>query len=215
MELHPNLGDPIVLRDHAGREYASRLEDLSEGLLVVARPAGLAADELDSGTEVSVVWAASDRGVMVLPTRILVAHAEGSRQGWSLVVTGPAYTAQRRRYERAAAAGPVVLRYVVGNETGAVTGTLSDVSEAAIRCTVRAGEADRFLTGSNQVVAKFRFGTADFAIPGRVQFLRATKHPAELEDLVVMFDEPVADAEALRKLVGSVSRTRPSGPARA
>jgi c-di-GMP-binding flagellar brake protein YcgR len=202
VELHPNLNDPVVLRDHADREYRSRVEDLGDGLLVVARPHDLPADEaFDPGTEVSVTWAASDGGVTVLPTRLLAAHAEGTLRLWSLVVTGPAFTEQRRRFVRAAAAGDVALRSAAGNETDAVAGSLIDISEGAIRCTVGAGAADGFLAGRNEVIAEFRFGTVDFAIPGRVEFLRPTARPTQFEELVVVFDEPVADADALRKQI--------------
>lgn len=199
MELHPNVNDPVVLRDHADREYPSRVEDLGEGLLVVARPHDLPADEVFArGTEMSVVWADDDGVVTLLPTRVMAAHVEGTLPLWSLAVTGPAVREQRRQFVRVAASGPVTFRSP-GDETGVVTGSLVDVSEGAIRCTVGAGAADGFLAGSNEVVAEFRIGTADFAAPGRVEFVRPTRHPAELEELVVLFDEQVADA--LRKQV--------------
>jgi c-di-GMP-binding flagellar brake protein YcgR len=202
VELHPNVNDPVVLRDHADREYRSRVEDLGDGLLVVAQPYDLPADEaFDTGTELSVTWADSGGGIMVLPTRIQAAHAEGTLRLLSLVVTGPASTDQRRRFVRAAAAGHVALRSAGSNETDAVTGSLIDVSEGAVRCAVGAGAADGFLAGRNEVIAEFRFGTVDFAVPGRVDFLRPTAHPAEFEELVVVFDEPVADADALRKQI--------------
>jgi hypothetical protein len=75
------------------------------------------------------------------------------------------------------------------------------VSEGGVRCSVAAGAADRFLVGSKEVVAEFRLGSVDFVMPGGVEFLRATKRPTEVEDLVVVFDEPVPDADALRKAV--------------
>jgi c-di-GMP-binding flagellar brake protein YcgR len=205
VETHPDINDPVVLRDHADREYRSRVEDLGEGLLVVARPHGLPADEpFDSGTELSVAWADARGGVTVLPTRILTAYAEGTLQLWSLIVTGPASVDQRRRFVRVTATGPVVLRPGADDdtdETDAVTGSLLDVSEGGVRCAVRAGAADAFLAGDSAVVAEFRLGAADFAVPGRVEFLRPTTHPTEVEELVVVFDEPVADADALRKQV--------------
>jgi hypothetical protein len=82
-----------------------------------------------------------------------------------------------------------------------VTGSLIDVSEGGVRCAVEAGAADVFLTGSDQVIAEFRFGSAVYTIPGRAEFLRASARPAEFEELVVVFDEPVAAAEALRNEV--------------
>lgn len=205
MEVHPNVNDPVVLRDGADREFRSRVEDLGDNLLVVARPHDLPWDEaFDTGTELSVAWADARGGVTVLPTRILSGHTEGTLRLWSLVVTGPAHAQQRRRFVRVHAAGPVLLRPAEGDEVDevdAVSGNLVDVSEGAIRCTVRAGAADRFLTDHPEVVAEFRFGASDFAVPGRVEFLRPTARPAEVEELVVVFDEPVTDADALRKQV--------------
>jgi c-di-GMP-binding flagellar brake protein YcgR len=194
--------DPVVLRDRAGRQYASRVENLGEGLVVVAKPAVLPdEDAFLNGTELGVAWAESDEVVSVLPTRILATHAEGALQLWSLVVTGPAVVEQRRRVERVDATGPVVLRSPGGNETVAVTGSLIDISVKAVRCSVETGSADGFLSGRNEIVAEFSIGTATFAVPGRVEFVRATKHPTRFEELVVLFDEPVADADSLRKQI--------------
>lgn len=200
MEQRLKVNDPVVLRDSAGRQYASRVENLGEGLVVVAQPAALPDEEAFlNGTELSVAWAESDDVVTVLPTRILATHGEGASRAWSLIVTGPALVEQRRRVERVAATGPVVLRSSGGSETAAVTGSLVDISEKAVRCYVRAGSADGFLSDRNEVVAEFRVGTENFAVPGRVEFVRATKHPTQFEELVVLFDEPVADVDALRK----------------
>ena len=68
----------------------------------------------------------------------------------------------------------------------------------AARCAVQAGAADSFLASAQDVVAEFRLGAADFAILGKVEFLRPTRHPALLEELVVVFEQPFPDADALR-----------------
>lgn len=200
MEHRPKVHDAVVLRDHAGRQFASRVENLGEGLVVVAEPANLSENEaFPNGTDLDVAWAEADDLVTVLPTRILATHAEGALTLWSLIVTGPASNERRRRVERVEATGPVVLRSPGDDETPGVMGSLIDLSERAVRCSVQTGSADGFLSDRNEVVAKFSVGTADFAIPGRVEFARATKRPTELEEVVVLFDEPVADVDALRK----------------
>jgi hypothetical protein len=200
VEEHPNVNAPVVLRDGNGGGHASQVTDLGTGLVVVARPHDLPDDDdtFGAGTDLSVEWADADNTVMELPTRILAVHGD-DMQLWSLVVTGPATIGQRRRFERVAATGPVELRPAQDRTIDAVAGTLIDVSEAALHCSVETGSADAFLGDRNEVVAAFRFGTADFAIPGRVEFSRGTKRPMEIEELVVVFDEPVADADALRK----------------
>jgi hypothetical protein len=213
VELHPNVNDPVLLRDHADREYESQVEDLGVGLLVVAQPSGLPDHEVFStGTELNVAWTDADGDVQVLPTRIMAAHLRGTLPVWSLVATGPALAEQRRRLERFPASGPVTLRSAAGNDTHVVTGSLVDISEAAIRCAVEAGTADGFLGSVTEVTAEFRVGTVDFLIAGRAEFLRATKHPADLEELVVLFDEPVAEAEALREQI-AILQAQPPAPA--
>ncbi|MFL6024070.1 MAG: hypothetical protein ACJ72O_12090 [Marmoricola sp.] len=199
MELYPNVNDPIVLRDQTDREYRSRVEDVSVGLLVVARPLDLRADEpLGPGHEVNVVWADAAGVSTLLPTRILSAHAEGALDLWSVAVTGPAVRDQRRRFVRSPAVGSVVVRSAT-EESESISGTLIDLSEAALRCTIEAGAADGFLGSGDQVVAEFRFGSADFTVKGRLDFLRSTAHPAAFEEVVVLFDEPVGAGDALRK----------------
>jgi hypothetical protein len=196
---YPELKDPVVLRDQSDREYESRVEALGERLVVVAQPRGLLADEIHArGAEISVTWTDADDLVMVLPTRILAVHGDADAPLWSLVATGPATSEQRRRVERVEVTGPVWLRAPEEDDSVAVPGSLVDASHKAIKFYVETGSADRFMTRS-EVIATFVLGDAEFTIPGRVEFVRATKHPTEYEILVAVFDEPVADADALRE----------------
>ena len=208
MDLLPQVNDPVVLRDAEDRDYLSRVEDVRVGLLVVARPHDLPADgSVGPGREVDVVWSDGSGVSTALPTRILAAHAEGRVELLSLAVTGPGVRLQRRQFVRAPASGTVVLRVAPddvdatddADEAEPVTGSLLDVSEAALRCTVPAGSADGFLARGERVVAEFRYGDADFTVTGRAEFLRPTENPAAFEQLVVVFDEPVAAGDALRK----------------
>jgi hypothetical protein len=93
-----------------------------------------------------------------------------------------------------------------------VSGDLVEVSDGGNRCAVEVGAPDRFLAGSNAVVAEFRLGTVDFTVPGRVEFLRASSRPAELEEAVVVFDEPVADLDSLRQQVFLLQVETPPAP---
>ena len=47
--------------------------------------------------------------------------------------------------------------------------------------------------------ASFRFGDGHFAIPAHVDARRPSARPTDVVELVVRFDEPVVDADALRK----------------
>lgn len=202
------MGAPVVVRDHDGAGHATQVMDLGTGLVVVARPRDLAEDDetYGAGTELSVEWADADNTVMELPTRILAVHGDDVEL-WSLVTTGPATIGQRRTFVRVPSTGPVELRAADRDDTEPVAGTLVDISEVALRCSVETGSADVFLGDHNRVVAAFRFGKADFAIPGRVEFARGTKRPMEIEDLVVLFDEPVVDVKTLRTQLAAQSRT--------
>lgn len=201
---HPSLNDQVLLRDSAEREYQSRVEDIGDGLLVVARPRNLPADEsFGAGTAISVVWADTAGDVTALPTQILSAYDDGTLPVWSLVVTGPAVQGQRRRYPRALADGEVVIRSAADETAATVTGDLIDFSEAAVHCVVEVGAADQFVIDRAGVIAEFHLDSADFAIPGHVELLRATKQPTEFEELVVIFDQPVADVDALREQVSA------------
>lgn len=213
MPQRPQVHDPVVLRDQADRRFASRVENLAEGLVVVAQPPDLPdEDAFTNGTELSVVWAETVDSVAVLPTRILAAHTQGPLKVWSLVVTGPASLEQRRRVERVDVSGPVTLQAPAGVATEAVYGGLVDLSEHALRCSVRTGSADGFLGSRSQVVAEFSVGTADFALPGRVEFVRATKHPTQWEELVVLFDQPVSKVDVLRKHLFAHEFAEPPAP---
>lgn len=213
MEDRPNVYDPVVLRDQAGGQYASRVEKLAEGLVVVTQPPALS-DEgaFRSGMDLGVAWVDSDNAVIVLPARILAIHADGDLLLWSLVVTGPAVMEQRRKVDRVEVTGPVTLRESGGNGAAPVSGTLVDISEKAVRCSVETGSADGFFSGSGEVIAEFSVGPADFVVPGRVEFARATKNPTKFEELVVLFDEPVAEVDALRKQIFALDVPTPADP---
>jgi c-di-GMP-binding flagellar brake protein YcgR len=213
VEERPNVYDPVVLRDQTGGQYASRVEKLAEGLVVVTQPPALSdAGAFRSGVDLDVTWVDSDNAVIVLPARILAIHADPDMLLWSLVVTGPAVMEQRREVERVEATGPVVLRTPEGNGAAPVPGTLVDISEKAVRCSVETGSADGFFSGSGEVIAEFSVGPADFVVPGRVEFARGTKNPTKFEELVVLFDQPVTEADALRKQIFAQEVQTPAAP---
>jgi c-di-GMP-binding flagellar brake protein YcgR len=202
MDSLPSINDPVVLRDEAGREYRSRVEDLEPGVLTVAQPLDLPAEHaFRPGTGMLVTWTCA-RGTAVLPTRLLGVHAEGRLRLWTMAITGDGWVEQRRRFVRVPASGPLTLR-LRGDQPAleAVSGHLLDMSEAALRCAVDATTAERLLANDVEVTAIFRFGDAEFAIPARTGFRRPSERPSEQAELVVIFDEPVECADALRKQI--------------
>jgi len=187
-----------VLRDGAGRSYRSRVEDLGPGTLTVARPLELPAAH-GPNAEVLVTWSCS-RGIAVLPTRLVGAYDEGQVALLSLAITAEAWVEQRRRFVRVPASGPLTLRMRDEPTAETVTAHLLDISEAALRCAVNPAAAE-LLVDDVGLTATFRFGECEFTIPARVGFCRPTDRPAERAELVVLFDEPVKEADALRKEV--------------
>jgi hypothetical protein len=202
VDLRPDVNDPVVLRDHADREYHSRVEHVGDGELTVARPLDLRVDS-DLGPEANllVTWGSS-RGIVLLPTRLVAEEAEGRLRFWLLQVTGDGWVEQQRRFVRVPVSGSVTLWPRGDRTVGAkVRAHLVDVSEAAVRCTVPAAAADEEFAEGVDVTASFRLGDGEFAIPARVESHRPSARPDELAELVVVFAEPVRDADALRKQI--------------
>jgi hypothetical protein len=194
----PEINDPVVLRDDE-LEYRSRVEDLAPGLLTVARPLGLPAEHrYEPGVALQVSWS-SPRGIAVLPTRLLETRIERGVALWLLEVAGDGWVEQRRRFVRVPVVGPVTLVGRGDEPVEAVTVHLVDVSEGALRCTAAPGEAADALVEEVEVTARFRLGESDFAVPARILHRRPAAKPPENAELVVLFDEPVAAADALRK----------------
>lgn len=213
MSLRPDVNDLVQLRDSEGREYRSRVEASSPDLLTVGRPFDLAADhDLRPGATLMVRWTCA-RGIAVIPVRLVAAFLEGTLPMWSMVVTGDGWIEQRRRYVRVPATGPVRLQ-MLDNDAPVepIAGHLVDVSEGGVRCSVEALAAAR-LPHECAVSASFSIGDRIFTPVGRIGFRRVATHAAGLTELVVVFDEPVKDADALRKQIYAqqlrAPRTRP------
>lgn len=194
-----SINDPIVLRDQAELEYRSRVEGIGDRSLTVARPLDLMADhDPDLGTDLLVTWG-TERGIAVVPVRLIASYAEGHLRLWSMAPLGAGWVEQRRRFVRVPASGVATLTPLAEESEGPVKVILLDVSEGALRCTVDvAAAAD--LGYDDGVTAGFRFGEGEFAIPARVAFRRPNARPGKV-DLVVIFDEPVKDADSLRKQI--------------
>jgi hypothetical protein len=194
----PEINDPVVLRDDE-LEYRSRVEDLAAGVLTVARPLDLPADHAyGAGSELQVTWS-SPRGIAVLPTRIVETRIEQGLALWVLEVVRDGWIEQRRRFVRVPASGPVTLLGRGEAPVPPVHGYLDDVSEGALRCTVEKSPTTEALVLGVLVTARFRLGEGEFDVPGRILHRRASPPPARSTVLVVVFDEPVASADALRK----------------
>jgi hypothetical protein len=194
----PGLNEPVQIHADDDREYRSRVEGSDGDVLTVARPLDLPLhSDLTPGADLHLTWS-SDKGVAALPVRLIASYAEGSLGLWSLEVTGQGWVEQRRRFVRIPAAGSIALRSEDGEDAGPITATLVEVSEGALRCAVSVAAAARVVE-SAAVTAVFRLGDAEFALASRVQARRPLARGTDLVHVVVAFDEPVPDADVLRK----------------
>jgi len=201
VEHRPAVNDTVVLHDPSGREYPSRVEGLADGTLTVGRPLDLPPGrDLDLGAELLVSWKVKG-GVAVLPTTLAGTRSEDGVGLWALTVLAPGWVEQRRRYVRVPATGAVFLRPGhVRSISPAVRGTLVDLSEGALRCTIEPAQVDQPVLGES-IFACFTYGDLDLAIPARVDSRRSSTHQEGVTHLIVIFDEPNRDADALRKQI--------------
>jgi len=200
VDPRPRVNELVTLIDPGDQEYRSRVEDVGDESLVVARPLDLLADHrLEPGTELLVSWAAPN-GIAVLPVRLVADGTDGLVAIWTLTPTRDGWIEQRRRYVRVPASGPLQLRLRGADQAvEALSGTLVDLSEGALRCAVDLSMADALDT--DLVSASFHFGDQQFDIPARIVFRRPVAPPTQVTQLVVLFDEPVREADQLRRQI--------------
>ena len=155
-----SINDPIVLRDQAELEYRSRVEGIGDRAITVAQPLDLMADhDPELGTDLLVTWG-TERGIAVVPVRLIASFVEGHLRLWSLAVLGAGWIEQRRRFVRVPASGVATLDPQTEESEGPVKVALLDISEGALRCTVDvAAAAD--LGYDDSITATFRFAMSE------------------------------------------------------
>jgi len=197
----PDLNQPVLLRGDE-REYASRVEGVEDGCLTLARPFGLPLEtSLDEGRPFDVEWT-SAAGMHALPVRVTERSIDGKVRIWHAEPTGPARRLNRRAHVRVAVAIPVALD-VDGQR---ISGSLLDVSEAAVRCLIRdplpepAAEEKATLKApsARQVRVMFTLGGQDFALRGAI--FRSTPSQ-EATELIIILPEDERTATAVRRAV--------------
>jgi hypothetical protein len=197
----PMINQLVALRDGAGAEFASRIEDLNGHILTVGCPLDLTTDgELRIGATVLTTWQLPN-GISVLPGRIIAVRRDGMLPVWDIEVTGDGWREQRRSYVRAEMPGSLTLHWSssveVSREAAAV---LTDLSEAGLRCitTAEAFAGDAVAGLAVQVV--LRAGQREFELAGEVLRALPGKRRGQWE-VVVIFTDPGKAADDLRRLV--------------
>ena len=189
------VNSPVMVRfaHQHDREFASRIEDLDEGAVIVIAPPGANSAVLASGTrEVELAWL-SPRGRYEQSCRLESSqpgHAGGSRH-WRLRPLRQPILVQRRRYIRVRATVDITID-LDGESVGAAT---IDVSEGGFR--VRMPRRD--VPELQHTVVHARIGGAQVALAGYV--VRTTEVEPDQTEAVIAFQADGNDAEAVRRFV--------------
>ncbi len=201
----PEVNQLVTVRDLAGKELPTRIEDISGSTIIVPRPVdghsgiGLRPEGL------VLMWPA-DRGVMSLPVALKERRADDGLDQWELVVTGPATRQQRRAFVRVPVSAALTMTFLAERpidpvpDTPAVSGWLVDLSEAALCASV---PTERFadLPENTKVQAVFTVADESFELPGRVSDTAPTREVDDRTELVVHFDIAEPEAARLRRLL--------------
>lgn len=202
----PEIGDAVAIRDPDGGTYPSRVEDLADECVTIAKPELAATSEpYDETTELLLTWTLADR-VMVVPVALTRSHAQGSVRLWDLGVAGDGWTEQRRAHVRVEVTEPVTLVPITrtlrpsADADDVLRGWSVDVSEAAMQCVVDGDIEDASLAIGARVQAQFVLRGTMHEYRGQVRFHRAANESGQVR-LVVAFEHTQADADALRREV--------------
>jgi hypothetical protein len=183
----PDLNQLVDLRLVDGREYPSRIEDLSATVWSLAAPFGGGLEPPANGSALEVHWTGV-RGQYVAPVRLL-----GIRRAvvtlWTVELTGPVQVRQRRRFVRAGGGEPVSVRPAEPDDAKAVAGRIVDISEGSVRCWLSSAE----LATGEDVFVQVSLDDERLTVPGTV--LKALERDGGKGlDVVVVFtlDETLA-----------------------
>jgi hypothetical protein len=192
------VNSPVMVRvaHQHDREFASRIEDLDRGAVIVTAPPGANSAVLASGSrDVELSWL-SPRGRYEQPCRLessgapAIGGPSGGRR-WRLRPLRQPILVQRRRYIRVRAKVDVTID--LGDER--VAGSTVDVSEGGFRIRV----ARRDITDSQHTVVRASIGGAEVALAGYV--VRTTDADPDQTEAVIAFQADGTDVEAVRRMV--------------
>ncbi|HEU5271631.1 MAG TPA: hypothetical protein VFU36_17020 [Jatrophihabitans sp.] len=170
----PAIHRLVTITDQDGREYLSRVEDVGDGMLTLARPLTLPVEhQFQIGQPLLVSW--PDPDGLTLATVRLTETRQREHLGLWLTVVEDLRRQQRRQFVRVPALGPIELT-AIGGAAGEpfphVAGQLLDVSEAGLRCVLRSSDAEA-LAGAADLLASFALAGTRFTLPAAL--LRAER----------------------------------------
>jgi hypothetical protein len=198
----PEVHRLVTIADEDGHEFCSRVEDVGDGILVLARPLTLPLEhQFDIGRPLLVSWP-DPEGLTGAIVRLVGTRAREHLGLWVTEVD-ELYRQQRRQFVRVPALGPIEL-VAAGGEPGEpfphVAGHLLDLSEAALRCALRSADAEAVADATN-LLASFTLDGDRFTLP--VTMLRAepSRRDEQVLECVLTFRIDDREAAELRRRV--------------
>jgi c-di-GMP-binding flagellar brake protein YcgR len=199
--LLPAIHRLVTITDHDGRGYCSRIEDVGEGFLVLARPLTLPVEhEFEIGRSLTVSW--PDPEGLTMASVELVATRIREHLGLWLTRIEELYRQQRRQFVRVAALGTVELVGIgePGEPFAHVAGHLLDLSEAALRCSLQTPDAEALCTATS-LLASFPLGEDRFTVPASMLRGEPSRRAEQVTECVLTFDIDESEAAELRRRV--------------
>lgn len=202
VSLMPEVHRLVTITDFEGREYCSRIEDVGDGVLVLARPLTLPIEhEFGIGRQLFVSW--PDPEGLTLGTVTLVHTRTREHLGLWATRVEELHRQQRRQFVRVPALGPIELA-ATGGEPGApfahVAGHLLDLSEAGLRCALADADAEA-VAGAPELLASFTLDGNRFTVPAVLLRVESARREDRVSQCVLTFDIDERNAAELRRLV--------------
>ena len=197
MSTTPRVHCLVTLTDQLGRQFRSRIEDLGDDTLVLARPLDLPVEHaFGVGAPVLLSW--PDRaGVVTVDTELVESQLPGRLGCWLVRVLGPYQIQQRRQYVRVPVTGLARLSFT---EAGPITARLIRLSEAAVRVAVPVDDAAGIGLDDSLVVS-FTLDSSTFCLDANVLKVEPAARDKAVVELVLAFRIEENQAAALRRLV--------------
>lgn len=198
----PAIHRLVTITDQDGREYPSRVEDVGDGMLTLARPLSLPLEhEFQLGQSLLASWPDPD-GLTAATVRLTGTRMREHLGLWVTAVE-ELHRRQRRKFVRVPALGPIELM-TIGGEAGQpfahVAGHLLDVSEAGLRCALRTSDAEA-LAGAPGLLASFALAETRFTVPAATLRTEASRKDDQLTECVLTFEIDEREAAELRRMV--------------
>jgi c-di-GMP-binding flagellar brake protein YcgR len=205
----PTINRRITLIAASGQEFASRVEDVGDNWLTVARPLDLpVGQQIAAGSGLMATWHAPN-GICTLPCRLVTIRREGAVRLWDVDVAGQVWREQRRAYVRATATGMVQMRWSADEDDETVletSGALEDLSEAALRYRCRDRNLDAEALVGAKVSMSLHMRELSVDLPAEVVRVARTvmrvpsREPAPWQ-IVLRYINPGRVADDLRRIV--------------